>query len=246
MIVAVLSLAGAAFIAAGQDLVPAANSAVGSIIIDPGHGGYDHGAIGFEGSAEKYVTLALARLTASRLSPRYRVLLTRTGDYQVDAADRIALANHNHADLFISLHIGGGFSKQHGAVTVYYLNAETDQDRSAAAFPGTEVSFANSYVVWDEAHHGRHRPGKAFADIMEQACRDVFGNCCRVKAGRSYILQGANMPAVMVEIGCLNNPFWEKQFRNPERLAVMSNMIGAAIERFFQPDHSVAVGDANH
>ena len=83
------------------------------IVLDPGHGGRESGARGADGTAEKSVTLELARLIAAELQRDYKVTLTRTDDYHVDLDNRTALANHLKADVFVSLHTGRQFRLQY-------------------------------------------------------------------------------------------------------------------------------------
>ncbi len=211
-------------------------SGLRTIVIDPGHGGYDSGAKGPEGTTEKDVTLALARLIASQMEGRYRVLLTRTGDYQIKTADRVAKANHDHADLFLSIHVGGGFSIKNNTITVYWPGGESGSDQKPKAYTITDFSGEYPAVVWGEAQQDHHRLSKAFAEILGQECRNVFGKCSRVKSGQINVLEGADMPAAMIEIGCMVNPSWEKQFRDPDRMVIMSDMITSAIERFFRSE----------
>ena len=90
------------------------------IVIDPGHGGQDFGAKGSDGTLEKTVTLELARLIASQLEPEFKVVLTRTDDYQVELDDRTALANHLKAAIFISIHTGAGFVHSTTGTSIYY------------------------------------------------------------------------------------------------------------------------------
>jgi len=91
------------------------------IVIDPGHGGYDNGAQGPDGTFEKNVTLTLARIIAEELGNTYRVILTRTDDYLLDIPARTAAANHLEADLFISIHAGGSFLHQASGMSLYYF-----------------------------------------------------------------------------------------------------------------------------
>ena len=93
------------------------------IVLDPGHGGRECGARGPDGTLEKTVTLALARLIAAELERDFKVTLTRTDDYHVDLNDRTALANHLKADVFISFHTGGSFVySTTGTIIYYYQN----------------------------------------------------------------------------------------------------------------------------
>ena len=219
---------------------PVEDRPVRTIVIDPGHGGSDSGVIGPEGTTEKSVTLALARLIVSQLEGRYRVLLTRTGDYQVGGTDRIAIANHNRSDLFLSLHVGGGFSMQCNTASVYFLSSEDASENVSDINPETysvsDFPVGPPVVIWDEAHFDHQRLSKAFADILCRSCRRVLGKCSQIKGERIAVLEGADMPAAMIEIGCLENPNWEKQFRESDRMVAISSLISEAIVRFFQSE----------
>ena len=91
-----------------------------TIVLDPGHGGYDKGAQGPDGTFEKNVTMEFARVLAAKLEKTYKVVLTRTDDYLVDSLKRTAMANHLHADLFISIHTGGSFLHHARGISFYY------------------------------------------------------------------------------------------------------------------------------
>ena len=218
--------------AADKDMTAAGSGPV--IVIDPGHGGLDTGGVGPGGLREKAVTLALARQIAATLTPGYRVILTRTGDYAVDAADRVALANHNHADLFVSLHVGGGFAPHQGGMTVFVLKSAPAAFQNASPLSPGGVPVDAPCRFWDNAQDNHHRRSLALAEILVRGCHQAQGLSGRVNNEPVAILQGADMPAVMVEIGCLSNSFWEKQFMQPDRLAALSNMISQAISEFFQ------------
>ena len=81
----------------------------GIIVLDPGHGGNDVGAHGTQNMTEKQVALTFVGLMTQRLKKTYKVVLTRKDDYQIDAFERSAIANHLKADLFVSIHTGGSF-----------------------------------------------------------------------------------------------------------------------------------------
>jgi len=91
-----------------------------TIVIDPGHGGYDIGARGPDGTFEKNVTMEFARVLALELEKTYKVILTRTDDYWVDIPERTAMANHVNADMFVSIHTGGSFLHQASGISLYY------------------------------------------------------------------------------------------------------------------------------
>ena len=103
-----------------------------TVVIDPGHGGYDHGARGPAGSLEKSVIFQLAQILAAALAPECQVVWTRTGDYQVALTRRASVANHHKADLFISLHAEGSSMRGENAWSVFYFS---DPNRNAALVP---------------------------------------------------------------------------------------------------------------
>ena len=105
----------------------------GTVVIDPGHGGSDRGAVGPDGAYEKNMSLKLAMALKSRLDYRYRVVLTRSGDYSTTLSKRVELANSEKATLFISIHAGGGFARSGNTLNVFYYN-----DSRFAAFPEAE------------------------------------------------------------------------------------------------------------
>src|SRR3990167_9519648 len=94
------------------------------VVIDPGHGGKDPGALGFLGTKEKNVTLAIAKQLVDLLNqqPRVRALLTRRGDYFVPLRDRLKLARKANANLFIAVHADSYFNTEAGGASVYALS----------------------------------------------------------------------------------------------------------------------------
>ncbi|MBT8358976.1 MAG: N-acetylmuramoyl-L-alanine amidase, partial [Deltaproteobacteria bacterium] len=91
-----------------------------TVVLNPGHGGHDHGVKGPAGTLEKNVTLGLAQLIRDQLKKKYKIILTRSDDYWVDIPGRTAVANHKKADLFISIHAGGSFLHQAKGINIFY------------------------------------------------------------------------------------------------------------------------------
>ncbi len=90
------------------------------IIIDPGHGGHDNGIKGTHGFYEKSIALTISRLISKELKNDFSVILTRTDDYFLDLSQRVAKANNNSGDLFISIHTGGSFNKKSKGINIFY------------------------------------------------------------------------------------------------------------------------------
>jgi N-acetylmuramoyl-L-alanine amidase len=202
------------------DLVPAGT--LRTIVIDPGHGGADQGARGAGGSVEKGVSLSVARRLKAALEGRLgiRVILTREGDAGLGLDERAAVANNNKADLFISLHANASVRTEATGAQVFYLNLDEygDEAQRAAAAPRETLPVFGGgsrdieVVAWRFAQ-ARHLVRSAtLARTIEASLRGrITMNTRALQQGPLRVLVGANMPAVLVEIGFLTNKEQETQ-----------------------------------
>lgn len=188
-----------------------------SVVIDPGHGGEDLGARGAGDLAEKEYVLRLARRLKAAIESRIglRVILTRDGDDDVPLDRRASLANNNKADLFISLHANA--SVRAGVNGTQVLSLRLDDYRSqidpASNTPvpvpvlggGTRVI---DVVPWDVAQLPFVDKSASVAAILERRLAEQGVPLFTTAAPRLPLrpLVGANMPAVMIEVGFLSNP----------------------------------------
>jgi N-acetylmuramoyl-L-alanine amidase len=188
-----------------------------TIVIDAGHGGDDAGARGGQGTLEKNVTLSVARRLKASIEARLgvRVLLTRDGDSTVPADQRAAVANNNKADLFVSLHANASVRPGVAGAEVFYLSLEGYGAQGQRATQGSPEALpvvgGGSRTIeitpWEMAQV-RHVPeSTAFARAMEAALRDrgVPMSARALQQAPFRVLVGANMPAVLVEMGFLTN-----------------------------------------
>ena len=185
-----------------------------TIAIDPGHGGDDEGVKSADGVKEKDLTLAVARRVKVVIEARLglRVLLTRDDDRSVPVDERASVANNNKADLFISLHANGSMRRATSGAAIYV--AAFDRDAAQASAGGGErvPTFGGGsreieFVPWDLAQTRHLDQSAAFADLLEQAFRDRVPLASRVvDRAPLRVLESANMPAVLVELGYLTNP----------------------------------------
>jgi N-acetylmuramoyl-L-alanine amidase len=195
-------------------------SPIRTIAIDPGHGGDDEGVKGAGGTKEKDLTLAVARLLKGAIEGRLgiRVLLTRDDDRAVGLDDRTALANNNKADLFISLHANASLRPAVAGATIFSAGFPRDAEQQARASLAPEPlpTFGGGLrdielVPWDLAQFRHLDQSVAFATMLEQLLRDKVPLAAHpVDQAPLRILQSANMPAVLVEMGFLTNPDQEK------------------------------------
>ena len=207
------------------DLVPPGG--LRSVVIDPGHGGAEPGARGRAGLTEKTVTLNLARRLKAALEGRLgvRVILTRDSDTAVGLDRRAAVANNNKADLFISLHANASVRSAAAGAGVYYLSLDDYGDeamRAAAAPRETLPVFGGGsrnieVVAWRYAQARHIGQSAAVARAVEAALRGRVPMSARpIQQAPLRVLVGANMPAVLVEIGFVTNPEQEKTLGGDE------------------------------
>ena len=193
-----------------------------AIVIDAGHGGDDTGARGTQGTVEKTVTLSVARRLKAAIEARLgvRVLLTREGDQAVAPDQRAALANNNKADLFISLHANASLRPAVAGAEVFYLSLEGYGERAQRASQATAdalpVLGGGSREIeitpWEIAQVRHLDQSVAFAHAIEGALRERVPMSPRALQQAPFrVLVGANMPAVLVELGFLTNPQQEQQ-----------------------------------
>jgi len=206
-----------------------------TVVLDPGHGGHDTGVQGPSGTLEKNVALGLAQLVAGHLKKNYKVILTRSDDYWIDIPDRTAVANHLKADLFISIHAGGSFLHQAKGITIFYYKElsghalETDADSSK---PG---NAGNPQALWDNIQAGHIASSKALAQIMQNNINSQLKfSKSKIQNADLIVLKGADMPAILIEVGYLSNPGDEKNLQNPEVLSNFARALSNGIKKFFQ------------
>jgi N-acetylmuramoyl-L-alanine amidase len=189
------------------------------VVIDPGHGGIDTGAVYKENGKsiyEKDLTLMIARDLARELIIRgNNVILTRNDDHNILLSDRTALANRLKADVFVSVHLNSSPEKiKSGGVETFILNHATDDSsKRLADFENTVLkeSQANenagspnvSLIMKDLMLDGNLEPSRELACAvhthLKTATRDRG-----VKQALFYVLLGADMPSILVEAGFIN------------------------------------------
>jgi N-acetylmuramoyl-L-alanine amidase len=217
------------------------------VVLDPGHGGEREGAVGPAGTREKDLALKIARRVAELCRRRLgaQALLTRTGDTDVPLRDRVAFANHKRADLFLSIHANAAPSGRRSAVGVetYFLSADPS-GASAAALVERENS--------DEEPNGRGRRGPDDVSLIldDLTLTSAQANASRlayaihqklvlrtgapdrgVQQAPFFVLTGARMPAVLLEIGFLTNPDEEQLLVQP---AYQKRLAEAVVEGIAQ------------
>jgi N-acetylmuramoyl-L-alanine amidase len=225
-------------------------SAVRTIVVDPGHGGTETGAIGPDGVPEKELTLVLARDLETRLTQRLpvRVVLTRTDDSKLPLDNRTAIANQNKADLFVSIHLNSSLGAgAHGAETYFLSSQATDtraasaadsENQDAAAAPAPDAGQETQdlqMILWDLAQSHHLAESQRFAGMVQAELNQALDLKDRgVKQAPFRVLMGAAMPAVLVELGFISNPDEEAKLQNPAYRADLIDALVRAIGRYLE------------
>ncbi len=203
------------------------------IVVNPGHGGHDLGARGADGTIEKNITLDLANRIIENLKPRYQTILTRTGDYFLNITERTSIANYNKASLFVSIHTSGNFNNQTSGITISYLDNTTDLSAFSQSPSLKNRGDGNINILWDEIHKNQITKSiEAGKCIQKRLSQNSQFPKNRLLSSPLRVLSGANMPAVMIEVGYLSNPIDEKNLRNTDYLSELAKEISNGIDDF--------------
>jgi len=202
------------------------------IVIDPGHGGQDSGARGPDGTLEKTVALELARLIASKLEPEFKVVLTRSDDYGMDLDNRTSMANHLKADVFISIHTGGSFVHSTTGTSIYYYQRGSRPDPTGEPPPSSADQKRNTPDLWENVQINYVSKSRALAGTIDDRLKGNTAVQNRIEGAPLAVLQGAAMPAILIEVGYLTNPSEEKNLRDQNYLMDLAEQIRLGIEDF--------------
>ncbi len=213
------------------------------IVIDPGHGGRDPGAIGQKGTLEKTITTKAANELATRLrkSGKYTVVITRTTDSYVEHDDRLRKARTSQADLFISIHADSVGNKNTRGASVYTL-ADRAKGRSKRIVNNqnwildvdlSEQSDPVGDILVDLAQRKTESQSDAFAEILLEELKGqtkLVGNSHR-RAGY-YVLLAPDVPAVLLELGFLSNAQDEKLLKTKKHRTKILASVERAIDTY--------------
>jgi len=220
-----------------------------TVVIDPGHGGVDPGAVGGTGSYEKHITLSMARAIREALNSfgHFKVKLTRDRDIFIQLRDRIQIAREAGADLFISVHADSIKNKKISGPSVYTLS-ENASDKEAAALADKE-NKADLIAGIDLTHNSQEVANilidLAQRDAMNQSARfasllvremekrtKVLRNTHRF-AGFA-VLKAPDVPSVLLELGFLSNRRDERALMNGGYRKKLAIGVARAVNTYFQ------------
>ncbi len=202
------------------------------IVIDPGHGGKDPGAIGDHGTKEKDVVLDIAKKLARLINqhPRMHAVLTRDGDYYISLSERLALARKNKADLFIAIHADSYFNKHANGASVYSLSDHGASSMAARWLANRENHSELGGVDFGELGDQSIQLRSVLIDLAKtQTIKDsllwgtsILGSLDdvtrlhyrTVERAPFLVLKSPDIPSILVETGFISNQNEEKRLRD--------------------------------
>lgn len=217
---------------------------VRKIVIDPGHGGKDPGCFLAEGIEEKAIVLGLAKLMAEKVKEKLHcdAVLTREKDVFVPLERRTAFANTQKADLFVSLHINAHKQEDVHGLETYFLNMATDERAVMVAARENATSEKNisdlQKILNDLMLNTKISESSKLAHEIQKG---ILGHVKKrfdkvkdlgVKQAPFYVLIGAEMPAVLVEVGFITNPMEKKRLLSKPYMESLADGLVAGIGRY--------------
>ena len=218
------------------------------VVIDPGHGGEDSGAIGPGRTREKDVVLALARKLQKALdeSGEVRAFLTRRDDYYIALEDRIKIAQEYGADLFISLHVNGNKKRSVRGTSIYCLSLKGASDKAAELLAEQEntsdmvggissvparkdldsilLDLEQTHTINESLHLG----GMALRELGQIN----YIQFTQPRQANFVVLRAPSFPSILVEAAYVTNPFEEKALRQERFQSALTRAIAAAVRKF--------------
>lgn len=226
----------------GYSLVRQLGLGVKKIVIDPGHGGKDPGAIGVNGIKEKDITLMIAKqLEALLKQDGFVVYLTRDKDIYLSLEERTAIANSLEADLFISIHVNSSKNRRLRGIETYYLNfavTESEMEVAARENATSEKSVGElQKLIRKIMLNSKIKESMDFADtvhnnLVQQVKKNHDTINLGVKKAPFYVLIGAQMPAILVEVSFLSNPVDAKKLSDRDFMVALAEGIKGGIIKY--------------
>lgn len=226
------------------------------IVLDPGHGGKDPGAIGAYGKTyEKNITLAMGKELKAILEKKgYKVYLTRSTDIFIPLRQRVRIAQKHKADLFMSIHADSALNRNAKGLSVYTLS-ETASDKEAAALAEREnkvdiiggVDFSenskeiNDILISLSQTDSRNKSSKFAAYMVQEMRKSVKLVSNSHRFAGFAVLKAPDIPSALLEMGYLSNRQEEKLLKQSSYRKKMANSVSVAIDEYFNDPEIAAL-----
>lgn len=223
------------------------------VVLDPGHGGHDPGAVGPKGLYEKNVVLDIALRTRDILSkePDLEVSLTRDKDLFLPLEERTAIARNKDADLFVSIHVNASPNRNARGIETYLLNWTNDEEAIRVAARENDISVKKmkekmekyrnelDVILSDLSRDYKREESMKLASYVQNSLVSDVSTVYRktanlgVKQALFYVLVGASMPSILAEVSFISNPEEEKLLSKESYRNMLAGSIASGIRAYF-------------
>lgn len=217
------------------------------IIIDPGHGGKDPGAIGYRGTREKDIALAVAKILQKAINQvkGFRAILTRNGDYFISLRERLGIAHQHKADMFIAIHADAyKYRSSHGA-SIFALSQKGATSEAARWLAekeneselGQTISDKNQLlrsVLIDLAQVATIRTSLEIGETLLQKLSHISHlHSHRIEQAAFVVLKSPDIPSLLIETGFITDPYEENRLRDSKYQQKIANCIATGVIEYF-------------
>jgi len=231
---------------------------VQTIVIDAGHGGKDPGAVGANGTMEKDIALDIALRLRERLRSlgRYKILMTRDTDTTLRLNERVAFANDNRADLFVSIHINAYPDVRVNTVETYYFGAPPDTaslELAELENSGSQYRMADFKAMIEKiAHTMKHQESASLAASIQYS---LFHNLRKldhdvrnfgVKTAPFVVLLGVDSPSILAEVSCITNIEEEAKLNTPAYREKIASYLEKGVHDYLRHKQARTAGEISY
>ena len=230
-----------------------------TLVIDPGHGGKDPGAVG-KRSYEKNLNLTLAKKVGEKISNQYadvKVVYTRSDDTFVPLQQRADIANSNHADLFLSIHTNSSESKEPKGLETFILGTDKMEKNLDVAmrenavmmlesdyktrYQGFDPNSIDSYIMFELMQNSYLDQSLQFATLVQQECVKRLQRYDRgVRQAAFWVLLKTACPSILFEMGFVSSPEEERVLLQDDEMDKMAQAIADAFGAYTRKHKQVA------
>jgi len=216
-----------------------------TVVIDAGHGGKDPGAVGYRGTKEKDIALDVAKRLEKKLSKNMnvRIIMTRDEDIFLRLSERTKIANESNGNLFISIHTNAAEDRRASGFETFLIGPNKNEaavrvaarENAVLELEGTTgKKLTNEDLIQATiAQSAFASKSEQFASMVQKEIKKRVQSRDRgVKQAGFYVLMGASMPNVLVELGFISNPSEEKKLRSPQYRDQLATAIYRAVEQY--------------
>ena len=225
------------------ETLPSKKYMIKTVVVDPGHGGKDPGAIGRRlHIKERDLTLEISKRLKNILEEHgIKVIMTREDDTFIPLPRRTQIANQSGADLFVSIHINASRARSMNGFECYYLSEATDDNaRAIEAFENSSLKLGEEAAVehsnkldkalWDMTLTENRRESAALASQVCASVESSFATRNRgTRTARFFVLKGTRMPAILVEVGYISNKYEEAKLKQASYIDKVTDAISKGI-----------------